>query len=48
MFTCADHEAARSTVIALAKDIGFEGVDGRPIPFDLSSLRIRIANAPWA
>ena len=25
--TCADDEAARSTVIALAKEIGFEGVD---------------------
>ena len=27
MFTCADDEAARATVIALAKEIGFEGVD---------------------
>jgi len=27
VFTCADDEAARSTVIALAKEIGFEGVD---------------------
>ena len=27
MFTCADDEAARSTVIALAKEIVFEGVD---------------------
>ena len=27
VFTCADHKAARSTVIALAKEIGFEGVD---------------------
>jgi predicted dinucleotide-binding enzyme len=26
-FTCADDEAARSTVIALSKEIGFEGVD---------------------
>jgi predicted dinucleotide-binding enzyme len=25
--TCADDEGARSTVIALAKQIGFEGVD---------------------
>jgi predicted dinucleotide-binding enzyme len=25
--TCADDEGARSTVIALAKEIGFEGVD---------------------
>ena len=25
--TCADDEAARSTVIALAKEIGFEGAD---------------------
>ena len=25
--TCADDEATRSTVIALAKEIGFEGVD---------------------
>jgi hypothetical protein len=27
VFTCADDKAARSTVIALAKEIGFEGVD---------------------
>jgi predicted dinucleotide-binding enzyme len=27
VFTCADDEDARSTVIALTKDIGFEGVD---------------------
>ena len=27
MFNCADDEAARSTVIALAKEIGLEGVD---------------------
>jgi predicted dinucleotide-binding enzyme len=27
VFTCADDEAARSTAIALAKEIGFEGVD---------------------
>ena len=27
VFTCADDNAARSTVIALAKEIGFEGVD---------------------
>ena len=27
MFTCADDKAARSTVIALVKEIGFEGVD---------------------
>ena len=27
MFTCADDEAARSTVIALATKIGFEGMD---------------------
>jgi hypothetical protein len=27
VFTCADDEAARSIVIALAKEIGFEGVD---------------------
>ena len=27
MFTCADEEAACSTVIALAKEIVFEGVD---------------------
>jgi predicted dinucleotide-binding enzyme len=27
VFTCADDEAARSTVIAVAKEIGFEGVD---------------------
>ena len=26
MFTCAEDEAARSTVIARAKEIGFEGV----------------------
>jgi predicted dinucleotide-binding enzyme len=25
VFTCADDKAARSTVIALAKEIGFEG-----------------------
>ena len=25
--TCADNEGARSTVIARAKEIGFEGVD---------------------
>jgi predicted dinucleotide-binding enzyme len=29
VFTCADDKAARSTVIALAKEIGFEGVDAR-------------------
>ena len=27
VFTCANDKAARSTVIALAKEIGFEGVD---------------------
>jgi 8-hydroxy-5-deazaflavin:NADPH oxidoreductase len=27
VFTCADDNAARSTVISLAKEIGFEGVD---------------------
>ena len=27
VFTCADDNAARSAVIALAKEIGFEGVD---------------------
>ena len=27
VFTCADDEAARATVIALARDIAFEGVD---------------------
>ena len=27
VFTCADDKAARSTVIALANEIGFEGVD---------------------
>jgi predicted dinucleotide-binding enzyme len=27
VFTCADDKAARSSVIALAKEIGFEGVD---------------------
>jgi predicted dinucleotide-binding enzyme len=27
VFACADDKAARSTVIALAKEIGFEGVD---------------------
>jgi predicted dinucleotide-binding enzyme len=27
VFTCADDEAARSTVIALAKEIVFDGVD---------------------
>jgi len=27
VFTCADDKAARSTVIALAKEIGFEAVD---------------------
>src|SRR5260370_39608319 len=27
VFTCADDKAARSNVIALAKEIGFEGVD---------------------
>jgi predicted dinucleotide-binding enzyme len=27
VFTCADNQDARSTVIALAKEIGFEGVD---------------------
>ena len=27
VFTCADDKAARSTVIAVAKEIGFEGVD---------------------
>ena len=27
VFTCADDKAARSTVIALAKEIVFEGVD---------------------
>jgi predicted dinucleotide-binding enzyme len=30
VFTCADDEAARSTAIALAKEIGFEGVDSGP------------------
>jgi predicted dinucleotide-binding enzyme len=27
VFTCTDDKAARSSVIALAKEIGFEGVD---------------------
>jgi predicted dinucleotide-binding enzyme len=27
VFTCADDKAARPTVIALAKEIGFEGVN---------------------
>ena len=27
MFTCVDDNAARSAVIALSKEIGFEGVD---------------------
>jgi len=27
VFTCADDEAARSAVITLAKEIGFDGVD---------------------
>jgi hypothetical protein len=27
VFTCADNKAARSAVIALAKEIGFDGVD---------------------
>ena len=27
VFTCADDEAARSIVIAMVKEIGFEGVD---------------------
>jgi hypothetical protein len=31
VFTCADDEDARSTVIALAKDIGFDGVDAGPL-----------------
>src|ERR1700732_1327582 len=31
VFTCADDEAARATVIALAKEIGFEGVDAGPL-----------------
>ena len=31
VFICADDEAARATVIALAKEIGFEGVDERNI-----------------
>ena len=35
--TCADDEGARSTVIALAKKIGFEGVDA-----DLGKLTCRI------
>ena len=35
--TCADDEGARSTVIALAKEIGFEGVDA-----DLCKLTCRI------
>ena len=30
VFTCADDEAARATVIALAKEIGFEGVAWMP------------------
>ena len=37
VFTCADDEAARSTVIALAKEIGFESVDA-----DLGKLTCRI------
>jgi predicted dinucleotide-binding enzyme len=35
--TCADDEGARSTVIALAKEIGFEGADA-----DLGKLTCRI------
>ena len=32
VLTCEDDEAARSTVIALAKEIGFEGVDAGASP----------------
>ncbi len=35
--SCADDEGARSTVIALAKEIGFEGVEA-----DLGKLTCRI------
>jgi 8-hydroxy-5-deazaflavin:NADPH oxidoreductase len=28
VFTCADDTAARSTVIALGKEVGFEGING--------------------
>jgi predicted dinucleotide-binding enzyme len=35
--TCADDQSARSNVIALAKEIGFEGVDA-----DLGKLTCRI------
>jgi predicted dinucleotide-binding enzyme len=35
--TCVDDEGASSTVIALAKEIGFEGVDA-----DLGKLPCRI------
>jgi hypothetical protein len=39
VFTCAGDEAARSTVIALAKEIGFEGVDGGSRPAARHSVR---------
>jgi predicted dinucleotide-binding enzyme len=37
VFTCADDEAARLTVIALAKEIVFEGVDAGQLDLHATS-----------
>lgn len=41
VFTCADDKAARSTVIALAKEIGFEGVDASHVHAQLLLVECR-------
>jgi hypothetical protein len=53
VFICADDEAARATVIALAKEIGFEGVDERNIEKPrpargTACLRIRLRKPRFA
>src|ERR1700722_848796 len=49
-FTCADDEAARSTVIALAKEIGFEGVDAGHLDAsrNIENLGLLVAQLAYA
>ena len=49
MFTCADDEAARSTVIALAKEIVFEGVDAGQLdaPCNIENLGLLVGQLAY-
>ena len=44
VFTCADNQDARSTMIALAKEIGFKGVDAGYLD---ASPNIENLGLPW-